>query len=338
VTILVKVPDSVDPMSQDSLWEQMPDALLLVDEQGSIVGCNSFAEQTFGCPGSLIGRTVESLMPDQFATGHPALRNGFHDSAERRPMGAGVPLRAKRADGSTFPVNISLSPLDDQMVIAAVRDITEKVETEARLLDATRRRILAEDHERIAREMHDTIIQELFALGMSMQSLIPRLSDETHATRIGAAVDTLDDVIHSIRALIFDIRQTRPADDSLRSKIVDIATSLIPSLGFEPTVIFRGPVDATPLVLHDDLCAAARESLTNVARHAAADTAAIDAFVDDSAVMLRVTDDGVGMPDQATRHSGHANLADRALSAGGEFRVRRHDEGGTLVEWRAPLS
>ena len=125
-------------------------------------------------------------------------------------------------------------------------------------------------------------------------------------------------MIRSIRALIFDIRNDNEGDD-LRVRIVEIATSLIPSLGFEPSVSFHGAVDRVPEQLHEHVLAVARESLTNVARHAEASAAAIDVTVRDNTVTVMVSDDGVGMPDRSTRQSGHTNLAERAHLARGAF-------------------
>ena len=312
--------------------------MLVVQRDGVICEANEEAARLFGYPDGLDGVVVEDLVPRSQVNGHSRLRKGFHDRPRRRVMGAGARLDARRADGTTFPAHISLAPLDDDRVIAAVRDMSEVVAFEDRLVDATRRRILAEDHERIAKNMHDTIIQELFALGMSLQATVPGISDQAQATRIEQAVGTLDDVIASIRTLIFDIRTDAGAREDLRVKLVEIATSLIPSLGFEPSVSFSGPVDAIPAELHDDLLAVARESLTNVARHAEATAAALEVAVTDERVTLRIIDDGVGMPAEPVRQSGHVNLTDRAKALRGSFAIRAHPDGGTTLEWSVPTA
>ncbi|MEQ8841659.1 MAG: PAS domain S-box protein [Acidimicrobiales bacterium] len=318
------------------VWESVPDAMLLVDPTGTIQQANLEAERMFGYATGMTGLGVESLLPAQFSSGHASLRQGFHADPRRRPMGAGQRLEARRADGSDFPVQISLAPLGDSLVIAAVRDVTDLVIAEEHQITSARRRILAEDHERIAKDMHDTVIQELFALGMSLQAAVATIPDCDQAARVEAGVSTLDDVIRSIRAVIFDIRSEKQADD-LRVRVVEIATSLIPSLGFEPSVSFHGPVDRVPAPLHEHILAVARESLTNVARHAEASAAAVDVTVRDHMVTVLVSDDGIGMPEPPTRQSGHTNLAERARLTRGSFLVAAHPDGGTTVEWRSPL-
>jgi two-component system, NarL family, sensor histidine kinase DevS len=331
------VEDSLGDIDARGIWESVPDAMLLVDRMGVVRLANLEADRMFGWPEGLTGRTVESLLPATYAAGHAELRTGFHQEPQRRSMGAGLRLEATRGDGTRFPVQISLSPLSADLVIAAVRDVTDMVASEERLVVSARRRILAEDHERIAKDMHDTVIQELFALGMSLQSTVAAIPDPATAGRVESAVDTLDGVIRSIRSLIFDIRRDRTDVDDLRVQVVEIATSLIPSLGFEPSVSFSGPVDRVPAGLHEHVLAAAREGLTNVARHAQATAAAIEVRCADDAVTVIVIDDGVGMPDRPARSSGLANLAERAQRARGLFRVAAHPEGGTTVEWSAPL-
>lgn len=329
--------NSFEGLDARGIWESVPDAMLLVEATGSIRLANLEAGRMFGYGEGMVGLMVDDLMPDEFATGHKAVRDEFHERPQRRAMGAGVRLEARREDGSVFPVQISLSPLGAELVIAAVRDMTDLAAAEERQINSAKRRILAEDHERIAKDMHDTVIQELFALGMSLQAAGATIHDSEEAARVEAGVNTLDDVIRSIRALIFDIRSEKQADD-LRVRVVEIATSLIPSLGFEPSVSFQGPVDRVPEDLHEHVLAVARESLTNVARHAEASAAEVEVAVREGLVTVVVSDDGVGMPEQPPRQSGHTNLAERARLTRGSFSVAAHPDGGTTVEWCTPVA
>ncbi len=315
-------------------WNLAPDALLLVDPEGTIVDVNDQARDLFAFP-DLVGRQVDTLVPDEVRD-HAGLRHGFTANPARRAMGSGARLRAKRGDGTVFPVHIALSPLPQGHTLAAVRDQTDVLAVEQRMIDATRRRILAEEHERIARDLHDRIIQSLFALGMDLEAGTGDAATDQRE-RISRAVDTLDDVIRAIREVIFDVRRARPDDASVRGQIVAIATGLIPSLGFEPALEFTGHLDDLDPNLAGHLVAVVRESLTNVARHADASTATVSVAGSGGEVRVRVTDDGRGMPSEPTRRSGHGNLADRARLASGSFRVDTRPEGGTVVEWRAPI-
>ena len=114
-----------------SLLEAAPDAMVIVDESASIVVVNRQVVNIFGYePEELLGRPIETLVPERYREGHHALREGFLAQPGVRPMGSGRELYAARKDGSEFPVEISLSPLQTEegiLVSAAVRDITERL-------------------------------------------------------------------------------------------------------------------------------------------------------------------------------------------------------------------
>ena len=130
-----------------SLLDAAPDATLVVAGSGEIVFVNDHAGELFGYTlDELLGRVVEDLLPDTLRAVHRAHRTRYRAEPTVRSMGAGFELRARRSDWTEFPVEISLSPLrlgDEVFAVAAVRDITERVEAEEQLrrvlrtLDAT---------------------------------------------------------------------------------------------------------------------------------------------------------------------------------------------------------
>ncbi|MFB6140270.1 MAG: PAS domain S-box protein [Halosimplex sp.] len=113
-----------------AFFHNSPDAVVVVDEAGTIVRANERVRDVFGYePAELEGNPVERLVPRDVRDEHPDLVEGFMAEPERRPMGAGLDLEARRKDGSTVPVDISLSPIeraDGLEVIAAVRDVSER--------------------------------------------------------------------------------------------------------------------------------------------------------------------------------------------------------------------
>jgi two-component system sensor histidine kinase DevS len=113
----------------------MPDAAVAVDGKGRIVALNERTEAFFGYAASeLEGKSIEILVPERFRHSHRSRRAGYSSAPRARPMGAGLELYARRKDGSEFPVDISLAPIgseEGQLVVAAVRDISERKAAQA---------------------------------------------------------------------------------------------------------------------------------------------------------------------------------------------------------------
>jgi two-component system sensor kinase FixL len=115
--------------------EASPSGLILVDHAGRIVLVNSHAEELFGYQREeLVGKLVDILVPERFAGQHPAHRAKFLTAPTARAMGAGRELFARRKDGSEFPVEIGLNPIqtvEGIVVLAAVVDISARKHAEA---------------------------------------------------------------------------------------------------------------------------------------------------------------------------------------------------------------
>lgn len=111
-------------------------AMVMTDASGRILLVNNYTERLFGYQrDELLGQTVEVLVPERFRRSHPEKRSGFFAAPESRSMGAGRDLYALRKDGSEFPVEIGLNPLDTadgQRVISTVIDITDRKRLEDR--------------------------------------------------------------------------------------------------------------------------------------------------------------------------------------------------------------
>jgi PAS domain S-box-containing protein len=116
--------------------EATPNALVMINRAGLIEMVNGQAERMFGhSRAELLGQPVEMLVPERFRAVHPGHRAGFYADPRSRPMGTGRDLFGLRKDGSEFPVEIGLSPIetgDAMMVLSAVVDISVRKRLEER--------------------------------------------------------------------------------------------------------------------------------------------------------------------------------------------------------------
>ena len=123
--------------------EAAPNAMVMIDRAGKIVMVNTQAERVFGYSrAELVGQPVEMLVPERFRSHHPELRKTFFADPQPRPMGAGRDLYGLKKDGSEFPVEIGLNPIETDegtMVLSAIVDITERKAAELALRESEQR-------------------------------------------------------------------------------------------------------------------------------------------------------------------------------------------------------
>jgi signal transduction histidine kinase len=258
----------------------------------------------------------------------------------------GVPVRVReQVFGNLYLTDKTsaevFTDVDEELVVglaAAAGVAIDNARLHARIQELT----LVEDRERIARDLHDTVVQRLFATGLSLQGAAGLIhSDpETAVRRVEDSVDELDLTVKYIRSAIFGLESRVERNrDGVRTRVLGLVAESAPMLGFEPTVLFEGPVDtATPAPIATDMLAALREALSNVARHAGASHVDVVVNVDTTSLTLSVTDDGVGPPAPGQpRGHGLDNMKARATQREGTFDIGPADPRGTVIEWRVPL-
>ncbi|WP_071286100.1 GAF domain-containing sensor histidine kinase [Mycolicibacterium llatzerense] len=190
------------------------------------------------------------------------------------------------------------------------------------------------DRDRIARDLHDHVIQRLFAVGLTLQGAVPRARSTDVQQRITESIDDLQDVITEIRTAIFDLHGSSSGATRLRQRL-DAAVSAFTSNELHTTVRYDGPLSVIEPDLADHAEAVVREAVSNAVRHGDATAVSVTITVDDD-LRIEVADNGKGLAEGITE-SGLANLRRRAADGGGEMTVEPARDGGTILQWWAPL-
>jgi len=257
------------------------------------------------------------------------------------PLGAPGNVRGVLTAGRE-PGRQALPPAAAEMVATFAAQAAVAVELAEHRRESERLSVF-EDRDRIARDLHDLVIQRLYATGMSLEGAMPLIARPELATRVRTAVDAMDETIKDIRATIFALQaRTTDKPPGTRARILAVADEMAGPLGFAPSLRLSGPLDDVITgELAEHVLTALREVLSNAARHAEASRvdvtiAAGGADGTQRGVVLRVSDDGIGIGDSA-RRSGLRNLLDRARQFNGTMRVGPLARGGTELVWRVPL-
>jgi PAS domain S-box-containing protein len=336
------------------LLESAPDAMVVVDSRGRIQVVSSRTEQLFGYTRQeLLGMSVDELVPNSLRGGHGGHRAKYFNDPRSRPMGQGLELFGRRRDGTEFPVDISLSPMptdEGLLVIAAVRDITDRKVAEKRLAltqeSAERRRLMGrlvqaqeEERRKIAADIHDDSIQAMTAASLRLQQLRKHMTTPQQQELIARLDEAVRESITRLRRLMFDLRPPaldriglgaamRELLDRMRAE-TDIDFSLDDRLATEPSTDLRV-----------ELYRITQEALVNVRKHSKATLVKVDVQRIERGYHIRVVDNGVGF-DVAARagkpgHIGLVAMRERATIAGGWWTVESRDGGGTVVDFWLP--
>ena len=339
-------------LRQRRLLELLPDAVV-IDTSGRVTYVNAEAQRLFGASAAaLIGQSaLEFVAPDS----QPLARRHLAALQSGRYAQRGAELQILRFDGSRRTVESTTATVVDHgetSVIMVLRDITELRRMEAELarshedlqrLVASQHEVLETERRRIARELHDDLQQTLAAIKIDLAALTAQVQARPGGEAALRSARTLaDQAIESTRRIIGDLRPQILDDLGLVAALQVLASQ------FEQRTAITCALDADEEALEGLLSPQAattlfrivQEALNNAARHSRAERVAIELDAQPQGLVLRVRDDGIGMPEAERRRAGAVGLIgmhERARMLQGTLEVTPATPHGTVVQVSVPV-
>ncbi|MFZ0015595.1 MAG: GAF domain-containing sensor histidine kinase [Acidimicrobiia bacterium] len=197
----------------------------------------------------------------------------------------------------------------------------------ARLQARLRRVAVVEDRQRIARDLHDSVIQEMFAVGLSLQGLSQLVDSPQAETTLLDAVDRLDHSVEALRRYIFELRSAEGPTRDLASRLQEVVARM--GSAYPATVTLEVSDSwSDDTGVDDEIVMVVTEALSNALRHSGAETVEVVVTGDAAGCDIRVHDDGHGFDlDAPVSGMGLQNLRNRVATLGGELRLLSSESG-----------
>ncbi|HUF76908.1 MAG TPA: PAS domain S-box protein [Longimicrobiales bacterium] len=334
----------MDAAEYRAIFDSSPDGCLVVDGSGIIRAANPRVEELFGwTPEQLLGQKVEVLVPEMHREAHSGHRSRFVADPHNRPMGVGLDLRGARRDGTTFPVEISLSPWaageGGLRVICTVRDVSEY----RRLRNFSEGALQAteEERRRIARELHDDTAQRLATLILRVRRLAEERDHHKRSQLHEEIREELVDAAEGVKRMARGLRPPEIEELGLALAITAHVRSLREGAGFEVQAELDAVDHALSVTAKLALYRIVQEALSNARRYSGVDRARIRLFLEDGTVVAEVSDEGIGFTQSQALESGGGlglvGMKERAAMVGGRLTIDGESGKGTKVTVTVPV-
>jgi PAS domain S-box-containing protein len=314
--------------------ETAGEAIITIDERGIVESVNPATEKLFGYRAEeLIGHNIQILMPPPYREEHDRYLARYLQTGEKRIIGIGREVQGQRQDGSIFPLDLAVSEFRVQgrrLFMGAIRDISARKQLEREVLE-----VATLEQRRIGQALHDSTGQELSALALLAQTLLESLEKQAPpmtplAVRIG---EGLQRVLSQVRAYSRGLIPVEVDTRGLRVALTGLASRTSELHGLHCHFDCPDAVEVADNQTATHLYHIAQEAVTNALRHAQARQISISLDRDGPLLVLRVQDDGIGLPAESgdSKGMGLKIMAYRAGLIQARLNVERGETAGTIV-------
>lgn len=321
-----------------AILETAVEGIMTIDDRGIVESMNRAGEQIFGYQAAeIIGKNVNILMPSPFREHHDSYLAAYLRTGQAKIIGIGREVVGQRKDGSTFPMDLSVSEVrlsSRRLFTGFVRDLTERKRLEAEVLEISDR-----EQRRIGQDLHDGLGQHLAGIELMSQVLEQRLagarSKEAGQLAPEAAKISLHvrEAISQARALARGLSPVVVESEGLMAALQQLADGASRMFRIQCEFDCDPPVLVTDHTVATHLYRIAQEAVSNAVKHGKTKAAQIRLRASGERIVLVIRDKGTGIPDRlpAGKGMGLRIMQYRAGIIGGSVVIQRHPEGGTSV-------
>jgi PAS domain S-box-containing protein len=323
-----------------AIVETAVNAIITIDENCIIETTNSATERLFGYTrDEMVGNNIMMLMPSPFRERHDSYVKHYMRTGEKRIIGIGREALAMRKDGSVFPIDLSVGeavlPSGRRIFTGIIRDLTDRKALEDKIFH-----ISEEERTRIGRDLHDDLCQRLAAIGCLAKVAQKKLAQagcpesesmEEIVRMLGEANTRARETAHGLMPVVHD-------SGGLMDALKDLAESTARAFEIQCDFRFDNPVKVQDTKTALQLFRVAQEAVSNAVKHSQASRVEIHLARQNGNIVLTVRDNGIGIPDKASKGTGMGllTMSHRAQMMGGTVSFSPRPQGGTQVTCSVP--
>lgn len=325
-----------------ALAETASDAILTIDESGTILYVNPATTRMFGYSTSeLLFQNIVILMPEYLKDLHRAALANYVRTGIKHMNWHQIALSGLKSDGKEIPIELSLAEFvqdGNQLFTGIIRDITERKRAEEALqqLSANVLRLQDEERRKIARELHDSTGQYLAAISMILEAPEQDLASTEAKQQLAEVRQLVVQCSREVRTLSHLLHPPLLDEMGLGSAIPWFTEGFAKRSGVRIELELPAKLERLPPESELVIFRLLQEGLTNIHRHSSSEVAKIRLSLSEGLVILEIQDNGKGIEPQHQVGVGIAGMRERVKQLKGSFEIESNSRG-TLVRARLPL-
>ncbi len=315
------------------------DAIITIDDRGSIETFNQAAEQLFGFKDSeVVGKNVHVLMPQPYKKEHDGYIRRYKQTGEKQIIGIGREVSGKRKDGSVFPMYLAVSEYHTdgkRKFTGILRDMTEERRLEQEVM-----RISEHERHRIGQDLHDGLGQMLSGIGMLSRRVAVKLEKQAH--ELSGDMQEISDLVREAdeysRGLARGLVKIDLDHGGFVAAIENLARQSEKLFRIECSVDSDDEIDIAERNRAENIYRIIQEAINNAVKHGQASKVQVKLRVAKSDLHVLIQDNGTGFPPnwRLNRGLGVRIMEFRSRLIGGHFEQHNHTQGGAIIECILP--